>query len=141
MLQQNIKAAVNVSKNGEPVEDLCIVWDNLAYKELARVERSLTNSLTKLNDLAELGIDMPAGTDTSRGKVELDFTVWNDEGEEAAWTGIRYTGMTNTEIDFTLGIIRGELDKMVDKTIEKKSKKVKTAKTTGGTVGGVPGKK
>ena len=140
MLQQNIKVAVNVLKSGEPVEDLCLVWENLNRKELARVERALTSTLSKLNDLAEIDIPAVPG-DTVRSKLEFDFTMWNDEGEEAAWSGFRYSNMNNTEMEFLIGLLRGELDKLVDKTLEKKSKKVKPAKTTGGAVGGVPGKK
>ena len=109
---QNVKVAIRATKNGLDVPEVNFVWESLSEKELLHLEKRLNNVMVKMQEAGEEGTKT-AGDET-RGKLEFEFAAWNDRGFEIAWQGNRWTGMRGAEMDFMIGLLRGELEKLED---------------------------
>lgn len=123
MLETGNRVVIKVLKNDEPVSDLCVMWDNITEQEVLKLERAMNNVMIKMCDFGEAGGDSPKG-DQTRGKLEFEFTLFNNRAFEAAWQGNRWTGITNAVADFMAGLLRGELSKIERATKQKQKRKL-----------------
>lgn len=125
MSMENCRVSFQVTKNDVVVPEVSKEWESLTEKQLLHLERKWNNVMDRMIIFGEKQ-EKPAGDDT-RGKLEVQFTLWNKDGFEAAWQGNRWTGIRGAEMDFMIGLMQGELAK-VDKDIQTKEKQKGKAK-------------